>query len=326
MRYFAFFLIFISVNCFAQFAPPAGQAGTTAIDGTSSVFVNWANACTVTRGYVNVSNTSAGFASTGLASSACGKALESGTLSLGDGGSAILTFPFGIMNGSGADFAVFENSFSDDFLELAFVEVSSDGTNYFRFPATSNTQVSTQVGTFDLLDATKLNNLAGKYRAGYGTPFDLEELKNEAGLDVNKITHIKIIDVVGSINATHGTKDENDNLINDPFPTEFAAGGFDLDAIGVINQNAIAGFLEQTNSSVFSCYPNPANSNSDFFIETNLQSTATAIVYNALGSVVFENEIKPFTKNELKLNAGIYFIHIVSENHIFQTQKLIVNE
>ena len=54
---------------------------------------------------------------------------------LGDDGSLVLTFPAPIADGAGPDFAVFENAFSTEFLELAFVEVSSDGTNFTRFPA-----------------------------------------------------------------------------------------------------------------------------------------------------------------------------------------------
>ena len=46
---------------------------------------------------------------------------------------------------------------------------------------------------------------------------------------------IKIIDVVGSINESFATYDINGKPINDPYPTAFATGGFDLDAIGVIN-------------------------------------------------------------------------------------------
>ena len=88
------------------------------------------------------------------------------------------------------------------------MEVSSDGVNYFRFPATSYTDTTVQTGSFGSTDATKINNLAGKYRALYGTPFDLEELKNENGLDVNNITHIKIIDVVGSIQNQYASRDQ----------------------------------------------------------------------------------------------------------------------
>ena len=81
-------------------------------------------------------------------------------MSLGDGGVAILTFKYPIKNETGNDFAVFENSFNDTFLELAFVEVSSDGIHYFRFPAVSNTQDTLQMGNDASIDARHLNNLA----------------------------------------------------------------------------------------------------------------------------------------------------------------------
>ena len=53
---------------------------------------------------------------------------------LGDAGSITLTFDAPICNGSGYDFAVFENSLNDTFLEFAFIEVSSDGEHFVRFP------------------------------------------------------------------------------------------------------------------------------------------------------------------------------------------------
>jgi len=60
-------------------------------------------------------------------------------LSLGDMGQATLTFDVEIEDGEGWDFAVFENSLDDTFLELAFVEVSSDGEDFYLFPAVSLT-------------------------------------------------------------------------------------------------------------------------------------------------------------------------------------------
>lgn len=325
MRLFILFL-FYNVSCFAQFAPAVGQSGTTAIEASSPVFVNWANACVVTRGYAHISNTSAGYASAGNESSACGKALENGTLSLGDGGYAILTFPYGIKNGSGADFAVFENSFDDEFLELAFVEVSSDGVHFFRFPATSNTQISTQVETFGLLDATKLNNLAGKYRGGYGTPFDLEELKDSVGLDVNKITHVKIIDVIGSIDSNYGSKDVNNNAINDPFPTEFPSGGFDLDALGIIHQNSILGFKEEYFTSELSVFPNPTTSNDGIFIQSNFLNNTTINVYNLLGNIVLQTEINSTDAQKINLPKGVYFFECITDNNFIETKKVVINE
>lgn len=67
----------------------------------------------------------------------------------------------------------------------------------------------------------------------------MQELTGIPQLNINSITHVKIIDVVGSINPTYGTHDKNNNIINDPWPTPFNSSGFDLDAIGVINQSAV---------------------------------------------------------------------------------------
>jgi hypothetical protein len=55
-------------------------------------------------------------------------------------------------------------------------------------------------------------------------------------LDIGSVTHVRIVDVVGSISPLFGTRDASGRLINDPFATPFASGGFDLDGVGVINQ------------------------------------------------------------------------------------------
>lgn len=239
----------------AQFAPPAGQPGSTAIYKDSSIIVGWASSCTVQLGWQDASNTSLGFAAAGDSSMATGPAGTNGTVSLGDGGCAIVTFNFPIYNGPGFDFCVFENAFDDLFLELAFVEVSSDGVNYFRFPVTSYTQDSVQTSSFGYTDASKIDNLAGKYRVNYGTPFDLELLANIPGLNVNAVTHIKICDVIGSINTMYATYDQYGNLVNDPWPTPFPSSGFDLDAVGAIH--LATGILDIENTIV-NVFPNPA--------------------------------------------------------------------
>jgi hypothetical protein len=40
---------------------------------------------------------------------------------------------------------------------------------------------------------------------------------------------------VGSLNPSYGTKDALGRFINDPWPTAFESGGFDLDAVGVMH-------------------------------------------------------------------------------------------
>lgn len=235
------FMIFASGNIFAQgpYAPGVGQDGTTAIHKDSELFVSWATGIQLTRGYTDISNpvTLASFGYPGLGiHKAEGGSIE--VVSFGDGGEAILTFDRPIVNGDGYDFAVFENSFDDSFLELAFVEVSSDGVNFFRFPCVSLTSETEQVGGFGKVDPTNIHNFAGKYRQGYGTPFDLEDVAHNEGLDVNNVRFVKLIDVVGCIDDAYATYDSEGHKVNDPWPTDFPTGGFDLDGVGVINAGA----------------------------------------------------------------------------------------
>lgn len=238
------FLMLVSSSVFSQgpFAPAAGQPGSTAIYKDSSIIVSWASGIEIYRGYVRIDDPSFTYngsnrASYGYPTIAVGAAQESSydVVSLGDGGYAILSFDRPILNGPGPDFAVFENSFSDTFLELAFVEVSSDGERFVRIPAISLTQTQTQVGGFGTIDPTNIHNFAGKYRQGYGTPFDLDDIADSTGIDINNIRFVKIIDVVGSIDEQYCTYDSQGNKVNDPWPTPFNSSGFDLDAVAVIN-------------------------------------------------------------------------------------------
>jgi hypothetical protein len=217
------------------YAPPAGQQGTTAIPAGSPFITRWADSCRVTRGPAIITNPDSLAVIHGEPADATGRAGDGRVVSLGDGGNATLYFNEPVTDGQGPDFAVFENAFTDSFLELAFVEVSSDGINFFRFDAVSLTPTDEQVGPYGSLDARNINNLAGKYRSGYGTPFDLEELGEPAGLDIAAIHWIRIVDVIGILDEKAGSKDAQGNMINDPWPTPFASGGFDLDAAGVIS-------------------------------------------------------------------------------------------
>ncbi|MCP4297689.1 MAG: T9SS C-terminal target domain-containing protein, partial [Proteobacteria bacterium] len=244
-----------------QFAPPVGEEGTTAIAADDLLIKGWAIACEAERGPQDITMPELGLTTNGSIENIPGIA-DNLVISLGDGGVATVTFEHPITNGEGWDFAVFENGFDDVFLELAFVEVSSDGQHFFRFPATSLTDTTTQTATFGLTDATKINNLAGKYRGGYGTPFDLEELMEFSDqIDLDNITHVRVIDVVGSINPEWGSRDGFGSFVNDPFPTPFPVGGFDLDAVAVLNQNVDVGFsnLETANFTI-EIYPNPVSS------------------------------------------------------------------
>lgn len=215
----------LAVNAHAgPYAPAAGKAGSTAIIQSSPSFVGWA---TGYLGYQPGPNVDTGFQTPAKAlGAATGDPTD--VVVLGDSGRITLTFGSFITNGAGADFAVFENSFSDTFLELAWVEVSSNGTDFFRFPNFSLTQNA--IGAFGSLDPTNLDGLAGKYRGGYGAPFDLDILKSVPGLDVNAVRYVRIVDIVADGTAL----DSMNRPIYDPHPT-VGSGGFDLDAVGVIH-------------------------------------------------------------------------------------------
>ncbi len=237
-----FLLIFISLwlekGQAQSYDPPAGQAGSRAVDANDPAIKAWATTVvSVQRGLQNQLMPDSGFAAAGSPESALGPALENGVISLGDGGSITLRFQTPVADGPGPDLAVFENGFDDQFLELAFVEVSSDGQHFVRFPAYSETQTQTQLGGFGLLDARNLHNLAGKYRVGFGTPFDLAELPADPALNTQQIHFVRIIDVVGRIFPSAASTDALGRPINDPFPTPYPTGGFDLDAVGAINLN-----------------------------------------------------------------------------------------
>ncbi len=320
MRFLATIFITISLNVFAQgpYAPVAGSIGTTAMHKDSSAFTDWASACTVERGWQNIADTTLGKTSTGDIYSATEKSGVNGVVSLGDGGSAILTFSSPIINGNGPDFAVFENAFNNTFLELAHVEVSSDGINYFRFESFSLSQINTQI--ISNVNATGIQNLAGKYRAQFGTPFDLEQMIGITNLDVNNITHVKIIDVVGSINEQYGSFDSQGNIINDPFPTPFETGGFDLDAIGVIH--SFVGIKESPNT--FKIFPNPAKEKATIIFDNLSEKTIQLIDLN--GVIVFQLKSK---SNQIDLDLfryskGVYILKLIEGKNI-NIQKLLIN-
>lgn len=300
----------MSILAIAQYAPPAGVPGTTAIYKDSSIFKSWVKEAKIIQASMDISDPNSPLANVGDSSSCLGK--SNGLLvSLGDGGEAILSFELPIFDGPSWDFAVFENSFVNNFLELAFVEVSSDGQNFYRFPASSLTQDSVQLESFGTINCRKINNLAGKYEAGYGTPFDLAELAGIPGLDIQNISHIKIIDVIGSINPLYGSQDSSGNYINDPWPTPFASSGFDLESLGVIHSK---GFSMKEMSINFSLYPNPCK---DILVLENLNTgnDLTQIeIYDLQGHLVFKEEFVELKKNQevylTDLKSGFYLARI----------------
>lgn len=306
-------LIFFCLLLKAQFPPAAGLDGSTAIYADSSIIIGWSSLCAVQRGWVDISDTSLGRTDFGTGPDAAGKA-DNVVVSLGDGGTAVLSFHSPVTNGAGPDFAVFENAFNDEFLELAFVEVSSDGLHYFRFPSVSLTQTDSQTTTFGVLDPTKINNLAGKYIAMYGTPFDLDDIPDDPLLDKNHITQIRIIDAVGSVQPEFATYDSQGNIINDPWPTPFNTGGFDLDAVGVINSASIVPDVKEETLPFI--YPTPAESEIRVRPGSEFSEGYSVIFYNTYGFPAFihYSNAQESVIDISQLPAGVYEIKITGNN------------
>lgn len=315
----------ISLNSYSQsYAPAANQIGTTAISKDSNIIVSWATGIELKRGFLDISDTifllnGSNKVSYGLPEAALYQAEGNSAdiVSLGDGGIATLTFEAPIKNEVGPDFAVFENSFLSNFLELAFVEVSSDGIHFVRFPAHSEVSFVTQIGGFEFIDCRYLNNFAGKYEQGFGTPFDLSDLPQDSFLNLDYITHVRLIDVVGSIDSQFASYDSFGNAVNDPFPTAFESGGFDLDGVGVIHQGVLG--IEE-NFQNFSIYPNPAKS--EISIATPEYSEIQ--ILDLSGKICDSFSVDSFKKIDIQnIEKGVYLV-IVSSKSGRSSTKLIL--
>ena len=329
---FVWIMALMPAALWAQFAPAADQPGTTAMHADSSAFVAWATGCTSERGLMRIDKPHLGYASFGADSLVLGAPGTGGAseivydvISLGDGGMATVTFASPICNLDGPDFAVFENGFAIDslydptqtlhFLELAFVEVSSDGENFFRFPAVTYVPFDKQLGGYGGMDPSQIHNFAGKYDQFYGTPFDLDEVEDNELLDKNRVTHVRIIDVVGCIKPEYATYDSEGHIVNDPWFTSFETGGFDLEAVGVIHDLAHFDVPEEVVEAI-SVYPNPVKD--QLFVKAkNLQSVE---VYNIVGQLLVSSAESVLNLSEL--TEGIYFVRVVCEGGMF-TKRIV---
>ncbi len=173
-----------------------------------------------------------------------------------------VTFPTGIRNGNGADFVVFENGFLTGrpnvngvvglFAEFAYVDVSTNGIDFARFPSISLNDGpldATFGAAFASYDVTNVYNLAGKHASGFGTPFNLDDLLDHeyvlsGAVDLENIQYVRLFDIPGNGSFT----DSLGNPIYDNWLT-VGSGGFDFilgnatigmnGGVGVINVAAV---------------------------------------------------------------------------------------
>ena len=127
-----------------------------------------------------------------------------------------------------------------------------------------------------------------------------------------------MVDVIGAIDQSFTNLDSQGNQVNDPYPTPFPSGGFDLDAVGAINFIPTA--IEELNNRLnISFYPNPTKNVVYFNFEN--QDQYKYLLTNMNGKAVSNGLLN----NELDLRylkAGIYFIHI-SSNDKYIVKKII---
>ncbi|MFN3240469.1 MAG: hypothetical protein ACE37K_03040 [Planctomycetota bacterium] len=170
--------------------------------------------------------------------------------SLGIQGSLTLGFSNAITNGPGADLIVHENPFrstsnlGNTFAEVCFVEVSTDGVHFARFPSRYYGPMQSP-GPFSFVPVGSYSGLAGVtpsfvndptvdprdlVEAG-GDAFDLNDLASDPlvvqGLVVLDLIHqVRLVDVLDGIDV-----DSTGTPIQDP-----GSGSADIDAVTAIHQ------------------------------------------------------------------------------------------
>jgi hypothetical protein len=195
-----------------------------------------------------------------------GGGLSSGStdiLSLGEGGSVTVGFDVTITNGPGVDFSVFENAivFGDVFAEVFLVEVSTDGTNFARFPTSyvgpqaPADFVLMPIGTYDGFGGHQpvltnvFSNSIDPFNPAHsgGESFDLAALVNDplvlgGQVDLEAIHFVRLTDV-----PTDGsTTDTNGANVYDSRNDAGAFNSADVDAIAVIQHTGTVSVNQPT--------------------------------------------------------------------------------
>ncbi len=213
----SFVTLFASIAVAGPYPAAAGQPGSTAVSAIDSRIVEWASGY---LNYVQGSPINASFTNP-LKALGPAKGTTTDVTELGDGGQITLSFDHPILaSANGPDFVVFGNGFEDTYEKLAYVDVSVDGQTWLRMP--NHDLTSAPVGTFSLTDPTNIDGLAGKYRVGFGVPFNLSEV----GLAT--ASFVRLVDVIGD----GSNIDSDGHPIYDPWPND---NGFNVGGVGVLS-------------------------------------------------------------------------------------------
>ncbi len=116
--------------------------------------------------------------------------------------------------------------------------------------------------------------------------------------------------------------DKNNNIVNDPWSTPFPSSGFDLDAVGVINQVPVSVMEHKKLESMISVFPTQIKD--EITIVNASENNLLVNITDLTGKNILTKEIlREKTRVSLKeLNAGIYFLKI-SNGEMSITKKII---
>jgi len=136
----------------------------------------------------------------------------------------------------------------------------------------------------------------------------LTELADTPNLDVQNITHIRIIDVIGTIEEEYASFDIEGNKVNDPYPTAFPSCGFDLDAVAVLHEVGSVNVLESVDNELIRVFPNPVKSGDNLFLYFENEQNYTAVLkdINGIKRGVFQNGKLQLSQ----LARGVYFVEV----------------
>ena len=149
-------------------------------------------------------------------------------------------------------------------------------------------------------------------RQSYGT---FDEVEDTPLLDKSRVTHVRLVDVVGCLDSLYATYDCQGHIINDPWPTPFASSGFDLDAVGVIHDLAHFDVPENAEEAI-AMYPNPVRDRLTVKAE-NLHSVE---VFNLVGQMVMVSTSSVIDMSDL--NQGVYFVRVMTDGNAI-TKRIV---
>ena len=139
---------------------------------------------------------------------------------------------------------------------------------------------------------------------------------------------MKIIDVIGSIDSNFCNYDQYLNKINDPFPTPFPSSGFDLDAVGVINQGPLNIILENSENILENF--RVINGMVVFDLKSVQKADFKVEIFDLSGKIIFQKNFKNNLEATQNIDIqsfknGIYLFKISTQSQSI-TQKFVLNQ